>query len=97
MTLENLKALFPLEGYVSKEILETANKDSIFYCVGVRTLKEAIASKGIDTKEFDVVWGTDYGNIWHINGGLSCLYVETVEKINMMDIEEPTKVTFTLI
>jgi hypothetical protein len=91
MHLKDLKKLFPLEGQLTNEILNSAVPLDNRNCRGVLTLKAAL---GEVSKELGfVTWGTYNGSI-SLAGNI--LYVTTRENTNFVASKKPGKMTFIL-
>lgn len=91
--LKQYKALFPLKGEITQEIINTANTFDYGNCIGALTLKAAL---GVDIELVDSVisiWGSRNG-IQRIEG--IPVAVTTIGGINMMRVTEPQSVTFIL-
>lgn len=89
---DKFRALFPLKGNITKDILKTADRDSIRKCVGALTLKAAL-KKNIKLMDYEIGWGDKEGA--NLAGGES-FDITTKENISMMNVRKPRKVTFIL-
>lgn len=91
--LEQYKAIFPLTGYISKEILETADRLDPNKCVGALTLLAALGenSKLIDISNYGI-WANQIGPQRLVDG--EKIILTTIGNINMMHVAEPRSVTF---
>lgn len=95
MNIEEIKRLFPLEGEVTQDIIDSANVWNSLNCIGTKTLRQAIGEDKL--KGFGIVWGVRDGTVY-INGegGYMKFCVTTENGVNMMDVIEPIKVIFKL-
>lgn len=93
--MDNLVALFPLKGKVTKEIIEVANITDPFSCRGARTLRTALENAGvvINKDGGDYVLWARHSGIIQINGENLNVYSEGVD---LMSVLEPMDINFTL-
>lgn len=101
MNFKEFKALFPIKGKITKEILESSNILDIFSCVGAKTLQEALGVKEVEGHP--IGWGvTDGGPLKKLDEGNGHGHVDfkyvvgTKGDINMMRVDGPMDVTFIL-
>lgn len=89
--IEQFKALFPLKGRVTQEIIDEADIDDWQNCVGALTLSEAL---GENIQLVDKInWGNDRG---FPKVDKETVILTTKEKYNMMGITKPVDVEFIL-
>lgn len=85
------KNIFPLQGYITQEIINKANIYDVCSCIGALTLKEAL---GDNIRFFEKIsWGNSSGNNTFNGKPVS---ITTEEDIYFMGVTTPQKVTFIL-
>ncbi len=91
MTVRRFKKLFPLKAMVTQEIIDAANIDSSSYCIGALTLKSLFPTQWSS-------WARTDGHISIKEGRSMEQYIplRTMGDVDMMEIKEPTEVTFML-
>lgn len=99
----HFKSLFPLNGIVTQDIIDTADIDDIHNCIGAKTLKLALPKKFHKY----IVWGSSFS---FINLGdkrftfnddenftwVQSLNADTETPLNLIDVTEPIEVNFVL-
>ncbi len=91
---EKYAKLFPITRNVTKTIITKAQGHLYdgARCIGALTLKAAL---GANFKDKDLIqegiWGASYGELKFVDG--TRLTITTEEKLDMMEITTPTKVT----
>lgn len=91
MSIEEIKALFPLKGQLTQEILDNSNTMDIYSCNGANTLKQSLGDIG----ENVVTWGAWFGIINEYS--TKDFKIGTLEDLDFMYATEPQEVTFILI
>jgi len=84
--MNSLENIFPLKGRVTWEILMSSQRMSVRGCVGAVTLRTAL---GEFANGRIVRWGNQ-------DGVVDDDAITTLEEVEMMNITEPTEVTFIL-
>jgi hypothetical protein len=92
-TTEELKALFPLKGKVTKKIIQESHIHNIINCIGATTLKAALLNKGVNTKKIYITWGRNSGYLSVTIEGKS-FSVSIHTDYDMMEIIKPKGVVF---
>ena len=87
MNKQQVEALFPLEAWITPAIIEVADVNNATECIGALTLRSALGLSLV------VGWVTYSGVIFTDDAPVD---VTTYERINMMKVTEPQKVTFVL-
>lgn len=87
MDIKKFKALFPLSGEITKDIIKQADLRNPYDCIGVRTLKAAL---GNNLPESKISWGSTGGALM----SKERIFFTTKESVNMMRVKRPRKVTF---
>lgn len=85
--MDEFKALFPLKGIVTQDIIDNANVLSVVKCIGAQSLRNALPEKFKNYTSWGKVDGT-------MTIGLDYLTVGTIENIDMMEVKKPIEVTF---
>jgi len=85
-----LKVLFPLNGYITQEIIDKANVNDPKRCIGALTLKEALNNNN-KLLSHCIYWADTDGNVKVDKKWLS---ITTIENIDFMKVIEPQSVTF---
>lgn len=91
MTIEEIKALFPLKGKLTKTILRTSKISDSQRCNGALTLKKALG----EIEGLYVSWGDTETNSTEFKGEI--IRIGTEENLDFMEATEPQEVTFLLI
>lgn len=90
MTIEEIKALFPLKGQLTQSVLDKSKIVDIFNCNGALTLQEATGKPF----GYKIYWGIKRG---FIESQENTIQIGTEEDIDFMDARKPQEVTFILI
>lgn len=94
--LEEFQKLFPLTVKVTKNLIKQADIGKTTNCIGARALKKGLRKKGESYLLNGVSWGVWDSDMCLIDGTpvLIEVYNENNKLLDMMDIIEPTIVTF---
>jgi hypothetical protein len=93
LTLEDIGALFPIKVKVTKEMIDEANVNNIYNCIGAKALKAAIPNIA-KNKRFEIIWGTSNGYVLLADSDkIVGLEIENKEGINLMRIKKPKTIT----
>lgn len=100
MTIEDIKAVFPLEGRITAKIIKTADIWDTSKCIGAQVLRSALRKK-IGNSFYTISWGYFNGSIYLVdednNETDEGIMVTTVDNVSMMDIKDPMTVTFIVV
>jgi len=92
ITLESIKALFPIKVRITKEMINSAKLYNVRYCIGAKALKKALPNIA-KHKDFDIKWGVYSGRILNTKDNYD---ISIATNIDMMEIKQPKTVTFKL-
>ncbi len=87
------KELFPLKGTITKEILDKADKNDVYDCIGARCLKNALG----EHRYMFFSWGVETGYLRGAYDGARIYSIDSNgESLNLMNVKSPCDVLFTL-
>lgn len=88
MTVEEIKALFPLKAMITQDIIDNSDVNDCTDCIGANTLKSVLPE---ELKKY-AQWCITYE--WGKYGTDELICITTIEGVDMMKITEPMEVTF---
>lgn len=88
--MNSIKDLFPLEGKITQDIIDKADRWDPRKCVGALTLEAALFTR-LKKEDFTISWATIIGHPMILG---ECQTITTKEGIDMMEINKPQKITF---
>lgn len=89
--LDDIRALLPLKGNLTQEIIDTSKYHNPLDCPGRNTLKAALGELG---SHIQLTWAGDTGTVYDKNIH-EWIILTTVQKINFMR-SKPTEVDFVM-
>lgn len=89
MNKEEFELLFPLEAEITQDIIDQADITYLRKCIGALTLKKILKDHIPEYLLDTIFWYDTLGGIFEIG-----VDITTSTKIEMMEVREPTKVTF---
>lgn len=91
---DEIESLFPITCRIQAETIRNSDIRDVEYCIGAKSLKQALESKGIQHNR--LLWGNYYGYFYQ-KDHFKSYKVGTLENVCLTLLEEPRTVTFILL
>jgi hypothetical protein len=93
--IQTIRALFPLKGKITKEIIEKSDVKSIFKCIGANTLRAALGDNiNLLLEGKPISWGRTTGSVHFDDFSIA---IGNEGDIDLMEVRNELEVVFTIL